>query len=90
MEDSSPQETYSINFDNITLTNDYLTIPSVLDIEGWSVENWNEWEHYLPDLYTLREMCAIYPALEKAFENFKTVYGLVKDDYASKTKNEDQ
>ena len=40
-----------------------------------------EWEDKMPDLDKIEEMCKHYPALEKEFERFKLVYGMVKDDY---------
>lgn len=45
-----------------------------------------EWEDTLPDLTKIKEMCNEYPALEKAYENFKTVYKMVEQDWAGKQK----
>ena len=42
------------------------------------------WKEALPDVYTVNEMCKEYPALAKAYENFKTVYKLVEQDYKGK------
>jgi len=38
----------------------------------------------MPDLTKVEEMCKMYPAMEKAFENFKAVYNLTKDDYEAR------
>jgi hypothetical protein len=35
----------------------------------------------MPDLRQIQEMCEQYPALNLAWEKFKTTYRLVKDDY---------
>ena len=45
------------------------------------------WTEALPDVYTVNDMCKEYPALAKAYENFKTVYKLVEQDYKGKKEN---
>ena len=42
------------------------------------------WTEVLPDVGTVNKMCEEYPALEKAYENFQTVYKLVEQDYKGK------
>ena len=39
------------------------------------------WEDCMPDPQKLKKMCEQYPALEKAYENFKTVYSMVEQDW---------
>jgi hypothetical protein len=41
---------------------------------------------YIPSIDELEEMCAEYPGLEKAYENFKTFYKLVEQDWRGKQK----
>jgi len=48
------------------------------------------WEEVLPDISTVDNMCSEYPALKKAFENFKTVYTLVEQDYKGKKDDQDE
>lgn len=43
-------------------------------------------ENMMPDPYVLKEMCKEYPALEKAYENFKTIYKMVEQDWDGKQK----
>ena len=43
-----------------------------------------EFEHVMPDLTKVKEMCTMYPAMDKAFENFKAIYDLIKDDYEAR------
>ena len=45
----------------------------------WAVSE--EFVDCLPNLSRINEMCKQSPGLEIAFEKFKTVYKLVKDDY---------
>ena len=42
------------------------------------------WTETLPDVDTVNAMCAEYPGLAKAYENFQTVYKLVEQDYKGK------
>ena len=49
-----------------------------------SISNiWNQQEFVdcMPEISRIEAMCKEYPGLAIAFEKFKTVYALVKDDY---------
>jgi hypothetical protein len=41
-------------------------------------------EDDMPDPQELKRMCEEYPGLEKAYENFKTVYKMVEQDWRGK------
>jgi len=41
-----------------------------------------------PDFNTVEKMCEEYPGLAKAFENFKTVYKMVEQDWKGKMKDD--
>lgn len=43
--------------------------------------------NYMPRPSDIEAMCKEYPALEKAYENFKTVYKMVKQDWDGKQKS---
>lgn len=45
-------------------------------------------ENSMPHLHDVEEMCKEYPALDKAFENFKLVYKMVEQDWIGKKKDE--
>ena len=47
-----------------------------------------EFEDTMPELTKIKEMCTMYPAMDKAFENFKAIYDLVKDDYEARKNND--
>ena len=49
-----------------------------------------DWEDVFPDFNRVQEMCKDYPALEKAYENFKTVYKMVEQDWIGKQKSDQQ
>lgn len=74
---------------NIDLTSFRSTWNNTLDeIYADASDKWwlelKEFETVMPDLEKVELMCKEYPALAKAFENFKIVYNLVKDDYEAK------
>lgn len=47
-----------------------------------------EWKNSFPDFHTVEKMCEEYPGLAKAFENFKTVYKMVEQDWKGKMKDD--
>lgn len=67
---------------------------STIDVHSfdtqYEIDFGEEWRTHFPDFQEVEKMCKEYPALEKALENFKTIYEMVKDDYASKTREENQ
>lgn len=40
-----------------------------------------EFEDYMPTVAKIEDMCKEYPGLEKAYENFKSVYRIVEPDW---------
>ena len=74
--------TSTIDIDSI-ISNDDIT----LDWENIKITT-TLWTETLPDVDTLSEMCNEYPALSKAYENFKTVYKLVEQDYKGKQEDD--
>jgi hypothetical protein len=63
----------TINLDNISST---FTFDNI------------EWKNSFPDFHTVEKMCEEYPGLAKAFENFKTVYKMVEQDWKGKMKDD--
>jgi hypothetical protein len=47
-------------------------------------------EDCMPDPQKLKKMCEQYPALEKVYENFKTVYSMVEQDWKGNHDDEDE
>jgi len=75
--------TITINSD-YTYTLDDITVGTV-DLD-WLNDNRitlepTMWEDCMPDPQKLKKMCEQYPALEKVYENFKTVYSMVEQDW---------
>lgn len=48
------------------------------------------WEDCMPDPQKLKKMCEQYPALEKVYENFKTVYSMVEQDWKGNYDEDDE
>ena len=70
----------TINIGNLSLS-DTITFPDFNNI------NITEFEGMMPPIEKVKEMCEEYPALEKAYENFKLIYKLVHDDWVSRQEN---
>ena len=70
----------------ITIDEDYLNDSGTeytFNISGHS-DSFGEvklFENALPNIDTVNAMCNYYPALAKAYENFKTIYKMVEQDY---------
>ena len=47
-----------------------------------------EWKHEFPPFHQVEAMCKEYPGLEKAYENFKTIYKMVEQDWVGKNKDD--
>jgi len=47
-----------------------------------------EFEDSMPSVAKVEDMCNDYPALAKAYENFKTIYSLVHQDWKGKQDDE--
>lgn len=90
----------SISTDTLTITSttdsDYVfTLDDTINIDniisGTTVNTGfgTEWIDHLPAMSVVKDMCKHYPALEKALENFKTVYKMVEQDYKGNHENND-
>ena len=85
----------SSNLDSITtissISSDTIDISDIISSDDQISFDWDNikivptlWKEALPDVDTVNAMCNEYPALAKAYENFKTVYKLVEQDYKGK------
>lgn len=60
----------------------------LVDVGGITIIQPVEFEDEMPSVAKVEDMCRDYPALEKAYENFKTVYKLVRQDWQGKQDEE--
>lgn len=63
-----------------TIGNIANTISSI-NISDYKVTMPEEWVNCFPDFDRIEKMCKEYPGLKIAYDQFKTVYALVRDDY---------
>lgn len=81
----------TIDISNITTSTSDSNLTITLDDTHWADGiTWEqiEFEDNMPSVAKVEDMCKDYPALKKAYENFKTIYSLVHQDW--KGKQDDQ
>jgi len=89
--------TDTISTDSFTITDgdyvfnldDTINIDSIVSGSTVSTGFGTEWIDHLPAMSVVKDMCQHYPALEKALENFKTVYKMVEQDYKGNHQDND-
>ena len=69
-----------ITFDSTTTIDAFSDYVSLDDIT-LTINNPVEFEDHMPDVAKVEDMCNDYPALRKAYENFKTIYKMVHQDW---------
>ena len=75
----------TITIDTTTLSTNYdMGWDTSIDIGSITISEPVEFEDEMPSVAKVEDMCRDYPALEKAYENFKTVYKLVRQDWQGK------
>jgi hypothetical protein len=75
--DSNNISVYSSNNDWISIADSEYNI----DLNNITIVEPVEFEDQMPSVAKIEDMCRDYPGLEKAYENFKTVYKLVHQDW---------
>ena len=84
-----------IDATNFTMNNYTITGSSVstitlddgnIDLSSLTIDYGTDFVDRLPDFDRVESMCKEYPALEKAYENFKVIYKMVEQDYNGKQK----
>lgn len=81
----------TIDISNITTSTSDSNLTITLDDTHWADNiTWEqvEFEDKMPSVAKVEDMCNDYPALEKAYENFKTIYSLVHQDWKGKQKKD--
>lgn len=68
-----------------TVKTDWISIDHGTD---FSLNEPVEFEDKMPSVAKVEDMCEDYPGLKKAYENFKSVYKMVHQDWRGKQKNE--
>lgn len=61
------------------------TMVGDIDLTSLTIEQ-IEFEDTMPSVAKIEDMCNDYPALDKAYENFKTIYKMVHQDWVGRQK----
>jgi hypothetical protein len=96
--DTTTDVTYNVG--DITITGDSLAAydgMSWTSINDLTIDTINlddimkpvEFEDHMPDVAKVEDMCNEYPALAKAYENFKSIYKIVHQDWVGKQKKDE-
>jgi hypothetical protein len=78
-------DTYVVDDGTITLDLSDITLDTDTITPFWHFDL-TPFVNTMPPIDEINKMCEIYPGLAKAYENFKTAYKLVEQDYAGKKK----
>ena len=70
------------------IDNTWYTITNTIDSHNIIISDSVEFEDSMPEVAKIENMCRDYPALEKAYENFKTVYKMVHQDWKGRQDDE--
>jgi hypothetical protein len=79
-----------ITISTVTLGADTITLD---DSNHWAdniIWEQTEFVDKMPSLDKINNMCEHYPALEKAFENLKSIYKMVHQDYVGNHEKDDE
>jgi hypothetical protein len=89
-------DTYTTTLNTLSMSDytvDTIDISSITTSGDFEI-NWDSigtvdynpvmFEDSMPEPQDLKRMCEEYPALEKVYENFKTVYKMVEQDWRGK------
>tara|TARA_B100000073_G_C23702463_1_gene560937 strand:- start:831 stop:1205 length:375 start_codon:yes stop_codon:yes gene_type:complete len=90
VDDYGVSDTVTITLDDTlkSLTDNYdpLYDINLEDIKVTVVEQ--DFKDKMPDLNKVKDMCKRYPSLKKSYENFKSIFAMVEQDYKGKLKVE--
>ena len=93
---------YGVSEDTVTITLDAYNTTTI-DSVNWSDDNnavfsidgitlnssYVEFEDTMPEVAKVEDMSKDYPALAKAYENFKTIYAMVHQDWVGRQKEDE-
>jgi len=74
-------DTATMDTNIYTVNTDWITVDNTIDISNISLNDPVEFEDCMPEVAKIEVMCEDYPGLKKAYENFKTVYKMVHQDW---------
>ncbi|MDB4331041.1 hypothetical protein N9993_00690 [bacterium] len=90
--DTSVDEDLTFDVSDITISSVNTSTIKLDDIHWADNIIWEQTEFVdkMPSIDKVHNMCGYYPALEKAYENFKTIYKMVEQDYKGNHQENDE
>lgn len=83
-------DTNSMSTNMYSIDNSWITIDDTIDLSNITIVESVEFEDCMPDVAKVEDMCNDYPALGKAYENFKTIYAMVHQDWRGRQDEDDE
>lgn len=70
----------------------WLSLSDTIDLDNITItlDDSIEFEDCMPDIAKVEDMCNDYPALRNAYENFKTIYAMVHQDWQGRQDAENE
>lgn len=90
--DTTANDEY-LNMNGITVNTVDIDAITLDDSTYWATNiDWEQTEfvNKMPSLDKINNMCEHYPALKKAFENLKSIYKMVHQDYVGNHEKDDE
>lgn len=66
----------------------WISLSDTIDLSSITMNELVEFEDCMPDVSKIEDMCNDYPALRTAYENFKTIYTMVHQDWQGRQDEE--
>jgi len=83
----------TIDITTISASNlEYSGIDDLVSLDDFSItlNEPIEFEDHMPEVAKIEDMCNDYPALARAYENFKSIYAMVHQDWKGRQEKDDQ
>jgi len=83
----------TIDITTISASNlEYSGIDDLVSLDDFSITLSEpiEFEDFMPEVAKIEDMCNDYPALARAYENFKSIYAMVHQDWKGRQEKDDQ
>jgi len=83
----------TIDITTISASNlEYSGIDDLVSLDDFSITLSEpiEFEDHMPEVAKIEDMCNDYPALARAYENFKSIYAMVHQDWKGRQEKDDQ
>jgi len=80
---SITSSTIDLDSSTLTLDDSWVINDGTIDLDSLTItlNDPVEFEDNMPSVAKVEDMCNDYPALRKAYENFKTIYKMVHQDW---------